>query len=338
MRLVKTLLGNADSCPPIWLMRQAGRYLPEYQEIRQKLPTFMELCFHEEYATQVTLQPLQRFDLDAAILFSDILVIPHILGQTVHFVEKQGPVLSPIESTAFFDKAKDINIQEALSIPLKILQNIRKIIPPSKAVIGFAGSPWTIATYMLEQGKSAHFAKILSLLESKSPLFSQTMDVLEKAIQTFLVAQIEAGADVIQIFDSWAKAVPSAHQAEWIVAPTRRIITHIQAHHPQTPIIYYGRGVSSLYPQISQGFSRVSFGVDEDVPLQVMKDKIQKIAPVQGNLSPRVLVEGGKQMRDDVAALLEVFKGTPFVFNLGHGVLPQTPPSHVADLIDLVKR
>lgn len=335
--IINALQGAVNSSPPIWLMRQAGRYLPEYQAIRQKIPTFMDLCFHEYYATEVTLQPLQRFNFDAAILFSDILVIPHVLGQAVHMVEKQGPVLESIEEHIFFDKAKDIDLQEALSTPLRILYNVRQALPSTKAVIGFSGSPWTIATYMLEQGKSKTFQKIKNHLETRSLLFIQTMALLEEAIGTFLIAQINAGADAIQIFDSWAKAVPMIYRSDWIVSPIRRLIARIRAHHPNTPIIYYGRGVSELYPQIVEGFSNIALGVDEDVPVSVMKDQIQKIAPVQGNLSPHVLVEGGKQMRINVAELLRAFQGTPYVFNLGHGILPQTPIDHVAQLVELVK-
>lgn len=336
-RIIKTLQKNPDSIPPVWFMRQAGRYLPEYQALRQKNASFMNLCFHEDHATEVTLQPLRRFELDAAILFSDILVIPHVLGQAVHFIEKQGPVLGQLDDHTFFEKAKEVDLEGALSIPLKILSNVRKSLPSTKAVIGFAGSPWTIATYMLEQGKSTNFTKIKTLMEAKSPLFTQTMAVLEDAVGTFLIAQVNAGADVIQIFDTWAKVVPISHQTDWIVAPIRRIISRIRTHHPTTPIIYYGRGVCVLYPQIIQGFSNIAFGVDEEVSLLVMKDQIQKLAPVQGNLSPKVLLGGGKQMKANVDALLNMFRGTPYVFNLGHGILPQTPIDHVTQLVELVK-
>lgn len=331
-----TLQGNTHSPPPVWFMRQAGRYLPEYQAIRKKLPHFMDLCFHEDCATEVTLQPLRRFDLDAAILFSDILVIPYVLGQPVHFIEKTGPVLGPIESS-FLKRAKGINIPEALSIPLKILQNVRKALPSTKAVIGFAGSPWTIATYMFEQGKSTNFSKINHLLMNKDPLFCQIMALLEKAVGAFLIEQIKAGADAVQIFDSWAKAVPFEFREEWVVFPIRRIVARIRNDHPHTPLIYYGRGVSDLYPQIISGFSHMALGVDEEIPIPVMKHTLQKLAPLQGNLSPHLLVEGGKQMEKKAQELLEVFQGTPYVFNLGHGILPQTPVGHVAHLVDIVK-
>lgn len=174
-------------------------------------------------------------------------------------------------------------------------------------------------------------------MEAKIPIFTQTMAVLEEAIGTFLIAQVNAGADVVQIFDSWAKIVPEAYQTEWIVAPIRRLIARIRVCHPNTPIIYYGRGVCALYPQIIKGFSNIVFGVDEDVPLLVMKDQLQKLAPIQGNLSPQVLREGGGQMKTNVEALLQAFQGTPYVFNLGHGIVPQTPVDHVAQLIDLVR-
>jgi uroporphyrinogen decarboxylase len=335
--ILNALKGNVNPNSPIWLMRQAGRYLPEYRAIREKVPSFMDLCFHEDLATQITLQPLQRFDFDAAILFSDILVIPHVLGQSVRILEKRGPVLDPIEASSFFDHANDIDISKALSAPLRILQDVRKALPSTKAVIGFAGSPWTIATYMLEEGKSTTFDRIKNLLETKNPLFTRTMALLEKSVGTFLISQIEAGADVIQIFDSWAKAVPTEHQREWIISPIRRLISRIQTTHPNVPIIYYGRGVSDLYPEIVRGFKNVVLGVDETVPVPVMKNQIQNLAPVQGNLSPTVLVEGGKKMKVKVEELLQAFQGTPFVFNLGHGIVPQTPVDHVAKLVELVR-
>ena len=337
MKLVlNTLQGQSNSSPPIWLLRQAGRYLPEYRELRSKIPSFMDFCFHEDYATQVTLQPLQRYELDAAILFSDILVIPHVLGQNVQVIEKVGPVLDPLPPS-FFERAKEIDLNEALRVPLKILTNVRENLPSTKTVIGFTGSPWTIATYMFEEGKSTSFQKIKHLLETRNPIFTQTMALLEKTIGTFLSAQINAGADVVQIFDSWAKAVPEPHQKEWIIDPVRRIIAQIRATYPTTPIIYYGRGVSELYPQIVEGFSNIAFGVDENVSLSVMKNKIQKLGPIQGNLSPQILVEGGQPMRTRVQELLMTFHESHFVFNLGHGIVPHTPVDHVAELVDLVK-
>ena len=336
-KIVSTLQGKANRIPPAWLMRQAGRYLPEYQLLRKKLPTFMELCFHEDYATEVTLQPLQRFDFDAAILFSDILVIPHVLGQPVQFIEGRGPVLDPFDETTFFDRAKSVNLEHALATPLKILANVRQALPSTKAMIGFAGSPWTIATYMLEGGKSRTFSRIIHLLETQDPLFVQTMALLEEAVGTFLLAQIKAGADVVQIFDSWAKAVPSSCQKEWIVEPARRLISRIQAVYPATPLIYYGRGASALYPAIIEGFTNVAFGVDEEVSPEAMKAQCQNLAPVQGNLCPQLLKEGGEAMESAVRKLLQTFHQTPYVFNLGHGVIPQTPISHVERLMEMVK-
>ena len=298
----------------------------------------MDLCFHEGYATEVTLQPLRRFDLDAAILFCDILVIPHVLGQQVRFIENQGPVLKPIDERRFFEQAKSIDIEAALSIPLKILANVRNALPSAKAVIGFAGSPWTIATYMLEQGKSATFSRILSLMQARHPLFTRTMALLEEAVGTFLSAQIRAGANTVQIFDSWAKVVPLACQREWVIEPARRLITRIRQQYPDTPVIYYGRGVSAAYPDIARGFSGIAFGVDEHVAVNDMKTGIQPLGPVQGNLSPQILVEGGQALAAGVRELLEAFQGTPYVFNLGHGVVPQTPVSHVEALVKMVRQ
>jgi len=338
MKLVKnTLQGTNPHQTPVWFMRQAGRYLPEYRQLRKKIPSFMDLCFHEDYATQITLQPLQRFDLDAAILFSDILVIPHALGQTVRFVEGKGPILDPIHESSFFKNTKEIDFIEEIKIPLKVLGNVRNALSPTKTVIGFSGSPWTIATYMLERGKSSTFSKINSLLEARHHLFVQVMLMLEEVIGNFLIAQIKAGADVIQIFDSWAMAVPIAHRRDYIVEPIRRLIAKIREYDPTIPLIYYGRGVSDLYSQICKGFSSVAFSVDENVPISIMKNNLQKVAPVQGNLDPKFLVKGGTEMIYHANKLLHAFRGTPYVFNLGHGILPQTPVDHVAELVDLIK-
>lgn len=335
--ILKALQGHCDPVPPIWLMRQAGRYLPEYRAIRKNIEAFMDLCFHEEFATEVSLQPLRRFDLDAAILFSDILIIPHVLGQTVHIKEQLGPVLEPIENTQLFERAKDICVTEALSAPLNVIKNLRMQLPSMKAVIGFSGSPWTIATYMLEGGKSRTFERIKHLLSINDPLFQQTMAILEDLIGTFLIAQIQAGADVVQIFDTWAQVVPENYQQEWIVEPIRRIIKRIQTVYPNTPIIYYGRGVSTLYQSITKDYTNVAFSVDEHVSISMIKDQIQSIAPVQGNLCPQLLLAGGVDMKNKVRELLDAFQKTPYVFNLGHGILPQTPVDHVAQLVDLVK-
>lgn len=335
--VLKTLQGNSYSLPPIWLMRQAGRYLPEYRAIRKKIPAFMDLCFHEDLATEVTLQPIRKFDFDAAILFSDILTIPHVLGQTVHIKETLGPVLEPIENTQIFETAKTINIHEAFAIPLKVINNVRRSLPQSKTVIGFSGSPWTIATYMLEGGKSVSFEKILYMLKDEDSLFIQTMAILEDVIGDYLIAQIQAGADVVQIFDTWAKAVPQDLHQRWIIEPVQRIIQRIQIVYPDTPIIYYGRGVSSIYQNIASDFENIAFSVDETVPVSVIKHQIQSLGPIQGNLCPRVLVKGGEMMKQKVTELLEAFRETPYVFNLGHGIVPQTPVDHVTQLVDLVR-
>jgi uroporphyrinogen decarboxylase len=335
--VLKALQGHSDLFPPIWLMRQAGRYLPEYRAIREKAGSFMDLCFHEDFATEVTLQPLKRFDLDAAILFSDILTIPHVLGQTVQIKESHGPVLESLGDTQFFEKAKDVDIKKALSTPLNVIRNVRKFLPRTKALIGFSGSPWTVATYMLEGGKSRTFDRIIKLLMINDPLFSKTMTTLEELIGTYLIAQIQAGADVVQIFDTWASAVPEKFQQRWIVAPIRRIIMKVHATYPDTPVIYYGRGVSALYKDIAKDCANIAFSVDENVSFATIKEQVQPIAPVQGNLCPQVLVAGGVVMEKKVKELLRVFHGMPYVFNLGHGIVPQTPVDHVAQLVDLVK-
>lgn len=333
--MCRALTGTQECPPPIWLMRQAGRYLPEYREIRKSSSSFIDLCLNPDWVTEATLQPIQRFDFDAAILFSDILLIPHLLGQGVSFEKGRGPKLAPIDLLGFVKDAYKIDLLEKSSPVLQAVKQIKGQLSDKTTFVGFAGSPWTIATYMVELGKSKNFNKIIAL--AKTSELDPLIALLEDSVVTSLSGQIDAGVDVVQIFDSWAGVVPAELRGKYVVQPTRNIIARIRLRFPSTPIIYYGRGVSEIYPEIIRGFSGVCFGVDQHVSSKWAAKNLQPLAPIQGNLDPLLLVEGGVRMHRAIDEILTELSGGAFVFNLGHGILPQTPLENVYDLIERVR-
>ncbi|MBY0462948.1 MAG: uroporphyrinogen decarboxylase [Alphaproteobacteria bacterium] len=333
--LLQALRGAAKTPPPIWLMRQAGRYLPEYMAERQKFPDFMEFCFNSDVVTKVTLQPIERFDFDAAIIFSDILTIPHFLGQTVKFEKGHGPILAKVDWTDFLKNSEQKDLSNDYQPLFQSITDVKNALPSDKALIGFAGSPWTIGTYMIGGGKSKGFSEIVKFAETQSQTFKGILDLLTDQVIKLLLGQIKAGCDVVQIFDSWAAAVPVQQREEWLWSPLRKIYKAIKTVYPETPIIYYGKGISLDYPALIPDLPGVCFGLDQSVDVKWANSAIQKFAPVQGNLDPEKLVMGDFQK--DVQNILENLSVGPFVFNLGHGILPETPIPHVHQLIELVK-
>lgn len=336
--VLKSLWGEFLSSPPIWLMRQAGRYLPEYRAVRKQYNCFMNLCYTPEVAAQVTLQPIERFGFDAAIIFSDILVIPDALGQKVSFRKDHGPVLSAVDWAYFQDQAPQIDLKQKLHPVLEALQITKSQLPPSCTLIGFAGAPWTLATYMIENGKSVDFSQALFWLSHEQEKITALLDQLVQSVGDFLVLQIEAGAEVLQIFDSWASVVPNQHIHQAIIVPVTKIIDRIHRQYPHTPIIYYSRGLSHLYTKILEGRPNVAVSVDHFTPVSFMKTSLQPHFTVQGNLSPDVLYHGGEQQRLLTENILNSLGHAPFIFNLGHGILPQTPVDHVYRLVDQVRQ
>ncbi|NBT85042.1 MAG: uroporphyrinogen decarboxylase [Alphaproteobacteria bacterium] len=333
--LVEALRGISKAPPPIWLMRQAGRYLPEYMAERQKFPDFMEFCFNSDVVTKVTLQPIERFDFDAAIIFSDILTIPHFLGQTVKFEKGHGPILARVEWDHFLKNGKNKDLSPEYQPLFKAIQDVKSALHSGKGLIGFAGSPWTIATYMIGGGKSKDFSEIVKFAETETEIFNEILDLLTDQVTWLLLGQIKAGCDVVQIFDSWAAAVPAQHREQWLWQPLRKIYNALKAVYPETPIIYYGKGVSLDYPKLISDLSDLCFGLDQSVDVKWAHSTIQKFAPVQGNLDPEKLVTG--DFEKDVRGILENLSAGPFVFNLGHGILPATPIQHVYQLIELIR-
>ena len=336
-RLAATLAGETVDRSPFWFMRQAGRYLPEYREIRGKVSDFLSLCYAPELAARVTLQPIERFGMDAAILFSDILVVPHGLGAGVRFVEGEGPKLDPVRSGKDLARLKPEAVAAVVAPVMETVRLVRRKLDPGTALIGFAGAPWTVATYMVEGGSSRDFAATKAWAYGDPESFGQLIDMLVEATIAYLNSQIEAGADAIQLFDTWAGALSPAQFERWVIAPARRIVDGVHAQHPHIPVIGFPRGAGSLYQRYAVQIGVACIGIDTAVEPEWAAQMLQPVATVQGNLDPMVMVAGGAAMRAEAERILAALGKGPFIFNLGHGIVPQTPPAHVAELSTLIK-
>ena len=334
--LLETVLGRRQERLPIWIMRQAGRYLPEYREVRARAGTFLELCYTPELAAEVTLQPLRRFDLDAAILFSDILVIPDALGQPVRFEVGEGPVLEPV-SVHSIDALDPARALEKLAPVIETVRRVRAGLSPEKTLIGFCGSPWTVATYMIGgRGSPDQAAARLFALQHQEA-FAHLIDILVDASVRYLVAQFWAGADVVQLFESWALNLDDAAFAERVIEPNRRVVAGVRARVPNAPIIGFPRGAAGNLARYAAETGVNALGLDYATPLDFAAKHLLPSLPVQGNLDPLRLVAGGLQLDQRIDGIIAAFADRPHIFNLGHGIVPETPIEHVARLVDRVK-
>ena len=335
-RFLRALRREVVDRPPFWFMRQAGRYLPEYQAIRARSKNFLEFCYDPAMATEVTLQPVHRFGMDAAIIFSDILVIPDALGQKVAFEPGRGPVLEPIgdaKDLPPFDGEK----QKAYLAPVyEALRLTKAALPPETALIGFAGAPWTIAAYMIEGGSSRDFEKLKAFAYGRPAAFAAIIDMLVEAVAAHLIAQVEAGAEALQLFDSWAGVLPEPQFQRWCVAPAMMIVRKVKAAYPDVPIIGFPNRAGALYGMYAAETGIDAMSIDATVPLDWARDSLQPRVVLQGNLDPMMLVTGGEAMKADARRILAALAKGPFIFNLGHGVPQITPPSHVAELSALL--
>jgi len=337
-KLLSVLKGEPQTPPPVWLMRQAGRYLPEYRALRANAPDFVAYCLNPELATEVTLQPLRRFHLDAAILFADILLVPHALGQKLWFAEGEGPRLDPLEDAAAiaalrYDASK-------LEPVMQTIRNVRAAMAAdadmaNAALIGFAGSPWTVATYMIEGKGGTDHEKIRALAWREPQTFARLMDVLVDATSRYLIAQAEAGAEALQLFESWAATVPAGLFEAAVLNPTARIVANVKAKHPDLPIIGFPRGAGSWLTRYAEATGVDGIGVDQMTDIAAVK--VPSGVTLQGNLDPILLLQGCDAMRTEAKRLVEAMKGKPFIFNLGHGVMQPTPPDHVAELVAAIR-
>jgi len=337
-KLIETLNGAKHRIPPIWLMRQAGRYLPEYRETRSQANGFLNLCYTPDLATEVTLQPIKRYDFDAAILFSDILIVPHALGQEVKFVEGDGPRLDPIRNA---EQLSDLDIgrtAEKFSIVCEAVTKIRSTLPASKALIGFCGAPWTVATYMVAGRGTVDQAPARSFAYEDPQTFSRLIDIIAETSIDYLSQQIDAGVNAVQIFDSWAGTLPDNEFDRWVVAPTQKIVSALNARYPDIPVIGFPRaaGANTLHYLNTTGIQ--ALGCDTSMSLTFMKGTLASNGvALQGNLDPLLLVAGGAAMENRIIEILEAMRGKPFIFNLGHGIVPQTPLENVAHLVETVR-
>nr|WP_153344126.1 uroporphyrinogen decarboxylase [Roseospira navarrensis] len=335
---MRALGGEAVWPPPVWLMRQAGRYLPEYRATRADAGGFLDLCYTPDFAVEVTLQPLRRYNFDAAILFSDILVVPHALGQHVAFKQGEGPVLDALKDEADLAKLDTGRVLDHMRPVLETVAGLSKAIPETTALIGFAGAPWTVATYMIEGGGSKDFATTKAWAYGRPDLFARLIDTLVTATGDYLIAQIDAGAEAIQIFDTWAGALPEADFMRWVVDPIGRIAARIRSERPGVPVIGFPRGAGVLYPTFVRETGVVGVSLDTSVPCDWAVEAVQPLAVTQGNLDPIHLVAGGDAQDAATDHILRTLCGkNPHIFNLGHGIVPQTPPENVARLMERIR-
>ena len=334
--LLAVLRGERCVPAPMWMMRQAGRYLPEYRQLRQDKGSFLDLVYDSDAAAEITLQPLKRFPaLDAAILFSDILIVPFAVGQNLSFVTGEGPRLTPplvsgdLESLTAYPARLD-----------PIYETVRKVkaaLDPGKTLIGFAGSPWTVATYMVSGQGSRDQAESRRLAYADPGKFGEIVAQIESVTLDYLSGQVEAGAEALQLFDSWAGSLSPAQFERWVIAPTARLVAALKKRHPRVPVIGFPKGAGGKLRAYARETGVSAIGLDETVdPLWAAKELPAKLA-VQGNLDPLVLISGGDDLKRAVASILDAFAERPHIFNLGHGILPDTPVAHVEQLIALVK-
>ena len=335
--LLKSLHGQVPDRPPIWLMRQAGRYLPEYRALRARAPNFIDFCLNPELAVEVTLQPVRRFGMDGAILFADILLVPHALGQTVSFVAGEGPRLEPIRDAAELAGLSDDKLPATLAPVMETVRGVRAALPPDVALIGFAGAPWTVATYMIEGKGRTEYENCRRMMWSEPALFRTLIDRLVDATASYLILQADAGAEVLKLFDSWAGAVPAPLFDMAVIQPTASIVRAVKARHPEIPIIGLPRGAGGHIARYARETGVDAVAIDHMTDLAAAAAALPKGVVAQGNLDPMLLMVGGAAMEAEARRTLDSMKGRPFVFNLGHGVLQHTPPEHVARLVDIVK-
>lgn len=335
-KILKVLKGETVYPPPIWMMRQAGRYLPEYRETRKRAGSFLDLCYNPALATEVTLQPIRRYGFDAAILFSDILVVPHALGRDLAFSEGHGPLLKPIlaEEVSEIDPALfHVNLEPVY----EAVRSIKRVLDSQTALLGFCGAPWTVATYMIA-GKGTPDQAPARLFAHLFPAqFDAMLSLLADVSADYLLRQIDAGADAVQIFDSWAGVLDEAMFERACIKPVRQIVDRVRAKRPDARIIGFPKGVSAFLRGYRSKTGVDAVGLDWAMPAWLAQE-IQSAGPVQGNLDPLAVVAGGKALDDGVATVLSSLGDGPLIFNLGHGITPEADPENVRRMVELVRR
>jgi len=337
-KFLETLSGDVQAIPPIWFMRQAGRYLPEYREVRAKAGSFLDLCFNPELASEVTLQPIRRFDLDAAILFADILLIPHAMGQKLWFEEGEGPRLAPVISPQNIDQFRSQDVLEKLAPVFETMKMTRAELSDDKALIGFAGAPWTVATYMLAGGSMRDPAALREWYYREPAFITDLIELLSDITIEYLNAQIEAGADAVQLFDTWAGGLPWPVLDAVSVRPLDKIARGVKKAHPEIPVILFPKSVGEKAGEYATLAACDGLSIDYGMDPSWARAHLSGHTVVQGGLDPLVVIEGGERMEQAAETLLKLFHDVPYVFNLGHGFTPATPPEHVATLVKYIRK
>jgi uroporphyrinogen decarboxylase len=333
--LLTVLSGGKASVLPIWLMRQAGRYLPEYRALRADKGGFLELVYDAGAAAEITLQPIRRFGFDGAILFSDILIVPHALGQGLRFEAGEGPRLSPPLVNAAL---ADLEAVPARFEPIfRTVDKVRASLPAETTFLGFAGSPWTVATYMVAGQGSREQAETRRLAYRDPAAFAEIIEAVATTTVEYLSGQVRAGVEAVQLFDSWSGSLAPREFERWVIAPTARIVAAFKARHPDVPVIGFPKGAGGKLPAYARETGVDVIGLDETVDPRWAAASLPPGLPVQGNLDPLALIAGGAALESAVASIISSFEDRPHVFNLGHGILPDTPIEHVEQLLGLVR-
>jgi len=346
-RLLRVLRGEALDVPPVWLMRQAGRYLPEYRAVREKAGSFLDLCYTPELAEEVTLQPIRRYGFDAAILFADILLVPHALGQKLDFVEGEGPRLEPVGDAAGLARLKPAGEIDAVLSPVyETVRRLSRSLPGEVALIGFAGAPWTVATYMVAGRGTPDQGPARQWMYRDPGGFGRLIDLVTEATVHYLSRQIEAGAEAVKLFDSWAGALAPEMFERFATEPARRISAALKARHPEVPVIGFPRGAGAKYPDFAAGAGVDAVALDSGVPLGWARRTMSPPAlpglkgrgvTLQGNLDPMLMVTGGAALGEAARRMVAEMRGVPYVFNLGHGITPDADPGHVDLLLRAIR-
>jgi uroporphyrinogen decarboxylase len=336
-KLLRVLGGDAVWPPPIWLMRQAGRYLPEFRALKEVTPDFIDRCTNPSIASEITLQPLRRFPLDAAILFSDILMLPWALGHGLRFGEGEGPVMPPITCR---DQVDALDLQRVAGAIEPILETVRLVSRQvgDATLIGFAGSPFTVACYMVDGRGGRDFPATRQMAYAEPELFTYLIDRLTEATEHYLAAQIVAGAEVVMLFDSWAGLLSPRLFRTHVIGPTRRLVTALKARFPAVPVIGFPRLAGLLVGEFASETGVDAVGLDSSADVSLAARVVAPRIALQGNLDPLAVVAGGAGMAQEVSATLNALRGRPHIFNLGHGIVPHTPVEHVAALVEQVRR
>jgi uroporphyrinogen decarboxylase len=331
------LSGHSLPVPPLWMMRQAGRYLPEYRALRARAGGFLDLCFTPEFAAEVTLQPIRRFGFDAAIIFSDILVIPYALGRSVRFEVGEGPRLDPLDTPEKVETLAASADFTKLQPVYEALRRVRRELDPTIALIGFCGAPWTVATYMVAGQGTPDQAPARMLAYRHPDAFAKIIDALVQNSIQYLVGQLEAGADALQIFDTWAGVLPPREFQRWSVGPTKRIVEGVRAQVPDAKIIGFPRGAGALLPYYVEATGVDAVSIDWAAEPQLIRERVQTKVAVQGNLDPLALIAGGAALDRAIDDVLANYGQGRLIFNLGHGIQPETPIAHVERMVKRVR-